>query len=285
MAVKTNTNYYSNAIVGTPSVGDAIDVHKVDLTPKYQVGFGFERSDGAKFRYCQVGVSDTNRGVVVAAADSESGVSSLQPDIDAKVWKPADTTLPNGVVGPVPCNIGSHYVWATLASVQKNQYAGGYLITTDDDGEGYTYRIKGNKVTDGVATGVVELELYDPLVVALGTNTDICIVGCRYANVVAASIGLALTANKCAIGVICAGASANNYAWVQTAGVCGVLQAGVLPVQGESVTLSTNVGGAVQAATVNSASGLFYSFQQPIVGYCIDPGDSTGHSVIQLWLE
>ena len=50
MAVASNTNYYSNAIVGVPQVGSDINIHQLDSTPKFAVGYGFERADGAKFR-------------------------------------------------------------------------------------------------------------------------------------------------------------------------------------------------------------------------------------------
>lgn len=286
MAVLTNTNYYSNAIVGVPQIGAGIDIHRVDSSPKFQIGFGFERADGAKFRYCQIGATATNRGVLVAAADESEEVGmSLQVDIDQKVWASTQTTNPNGVVDPVPNSIGSHRIWMTRAATNKHQFSGGYFVTTDDTGEGYTYRVKDNDATDDMATGVVQLELYDSLVVGLGTTTDCAIIGCRYANLATPAIALTGTANNCVIGVTCAGVSATNYGWVQTRGVVGVLQDATLPVQGQAVFASSNVSGAVSAVTVNSASGLYYTFQNAVVGYCIDPGDSTGHSVIQLMLE
>jgi len=284
MAVRTNTNYYSNAIVGTMQLGANVDVHRVDLTPKYVVGLGFERADGAKFRYCQFGASDTNRGVLVAPADVITDGGGSVVDLDNKIWASTQTTAPNGTT-IAPNKLGSKYVWITLSNVSKNQLAGGYFITTDDTGEGYTYRIKSNDTTGDVATGVTQIELYEPLVVAVETTTDFSIQACRYSDLVSPSIGITVTASGAAVGVTCAGMSATNYGWIQTRGIVGVLQGATVPVQGQAVMGSTDVSGAVVAVTVDSATGLFNEFKRPIVGYCVDPGDSEGHSVINLMLE
>lgn len=284
MAVLSNTNYYTNAIVGQMQLGANVDIHRVDLTPKYVVGLGFERADGAKFRYSQFGASNANRGVLVAPADVITNGGGSAVDIDQKAWASTQTTAPNGTT-IAPNAIGSKYVWLTLSNVSDQQLAGGYFITTDDTGEGYTYRIKDNDTTGDVATGVTQLELYEPLVVGLGTTTDISIQACRYADLVTPAISLSVTASNCVVGVTCAGVSSTNYGWIQTRGVVGVLQGATVPVQGQAVMPSTNVSGAIVAVTVDSATGLFNTFQKPVVGYCIDPGDSEGHSVIQLMLE
>ena len=58
MTISAST-YFSNSIVGQPHIGDGIDIHRADTTPRHYVGLGFERADGAKFRYEASGYGKT----------------------------------------------------------------------------------------------------------------------------------------------------------------------------------------------------------------------------------
>lgn len=64
MAIST-TGYFSNAIVGQPQAGADIDIHEVNSTPKFALGFGFTRSDGNKYRYVQLSAA-TSAGTLVS---------------------------------------------------------------------------------------------------------------------------------------------------------------------------------------------------------------------------
>lgn len=276
-------SYFSNAIVGIPNVGDGIDIYRVDTTPKYYIGFGFTRADGAKFRYGENGASATNRGVLVCPADTENGRGSTAVDIDDMVWNSANATKIDGE-NINPGAVGSHYLQATLASVTANQFKGGHLVITGDTGTGYTYRVLGNTATNDPVTGAVRIQLYEPLVESLDSSTDIAIVSCRYANLVLNNAN-SNTANNCAVGITCAGMSATNYGWIQTRGIVGVLQGAALPVQGQLVQAASDVAGAIVAYTSVSSTAVTMNSYTNIVGYCVDPGDDTGHSVIYLQLE
>jgi len=277
------SSYFSNSIVGVPRIGDGIDIHRVDATPKYYVGFGFTRADGSRFRYCQNGASTTNRGVLVSPADTENGRGSTVCEIDNMVWNHTAATAVDGDE-PSPGEVGSHYIQATLASITADQLAGGHLVTTTDTGSGYTYRVVGNTATNDPVTAAVRIQLYEPLVETVDTTTDIAIASCRWANLVLNNKNSG-TANNCAVGVTCATMTANNWGWVQTRGICGVLAGAAVPVQGQMVMASSDVAGAVCAYTAASSTAVTMDSYTNIVGYCVDPGGSAGHMTVNLMLE
>ena len=272
MAVSTDATF-SNAIVGQMMIGADVDIYQIDDLPKYPIGQGFTRSDGAKFRYGYVGAA-ANRGVIVAQDYSESS----ENDADNIINAPSSTyQMPDEPNGTYPGSINSRYVIITLASVTADQFAGGYLHITDDVGEGYTYRIKGNTATDDPASTLFRLHLYDKLQVALTATTDHAITGNLYANVETAGTGT----DGIACGVTCASLTATEpYGWFQTSGVATVLcdtagSAGML------AQLSQSVAGSYAPASLDGTAAHNY----PIIGVIITPGDTTGHGAIKLTLE
>lgn len=272
MAYSTDS-YFNSAIVGQMQVGSDIDVYDINDVPKFAVGTGFTRSDGAKFRYVHAGAA-TNRGVIVAHDFSESSVD----DTDNSLIAPSATYQvdgePNGVY---PGAVGSRYVVMTLAGASADQYAGGTLHITDDVGEGFTYRIKGNTATDDPATGKVRFELYDKIQVALTATTDCSIVGSMYANLETAGTGT----DGLAVGVTCASLTATDpWGWIQTYGKATVL-CDTAGTAGMAAQVSQNVAGSYAPASLDGTAAHNY----PIVGYIVTPGDTTGHGVIFLQLE
>ena len=140
MAVSTNSIF---ANVHPGEAGLIKESHfNADSSCKYSLGTQKTLSDGRVFRYAHFG-ADTGAGLLVAQDFSESG----NAEADNIVVVPASAnTVTDGT-------IGSKFVEITLASVTADQFAGGYLHTTDDTGEGYCYRIKGNTATDDPASG------------------------------------------------------------------------------------------------------------------------------------
>lgn len=259
MAVSSST-YFTNAF----PAGNAMfkgDIYTSSTTPLYPVGMKIVRADGAEYVYSHFGAASA-AGTVVAQDLSESSVV----DTDNAVIAPASAVaVPGEVLRPGA--IGSVYVELTLAGVTANQFAGGYLSITDDTGEGYQYRIRGNTATGDPATGNIRLHLYDPLKVALDATSDIAITGCLYANLEPAT---AATDDNVA-GVTVAAQAAADYGWVQTEGVATVLTAG-------TVVLSESVMVGAVAGSVGPAVAL----TDYVIGQVIAVGDDTGHSVIKL---
>jgi len=271
MAYSTSSRF-NNAIVGQMMAGADIDIYDISSTAQFPIGQGFERSDGARFRYAHAGAA-TNRGVIVAQDYSESSVDDTGDSVIAPSVTYYQNDEPNNVY---PGSIGSRYVLMTLASAEVDQYAGGYLSITDDIGEGYTYRIRGNDATDTTKTGDVLFHLYDKLQVALTATTDVAITGPMYANLEAAGT----TTDGLAVGVSCASLTATDpYGWIQTRGIATVL-CDTAGTAGNMAIVSQSVAGSYRAAYTTTATGNY-----PTIGYIVTPGDTTGHGVINLMLE
>ena len=256
MAVST-TSYFNNAIVGQTQVGAGINLYSSSTSPAFAVGTMFVRSDGNIFRYGHFGAA-TNRGAAVATDISESCLV----DSDNIVIAPASAVAVAGE-NIQPGDIGSHYLEITLAAVTADQFAGGYLVTTDDTGEGFTYRIKGNTATDNPATGNIRIELYDRIQVALDATTDIAINGSRWANLEGAT-----TTDYDVSGISMATQASADYGWVCTKGIVGYLDSGGCTA-GQAIAPSAVAGALADAAAAT----------ENIVGICLIAGDDTGHSV------
>lgn len=266
-----NSSYFSNAYPGEAPLFDG-NIFALTATPKFPLGFRVTRADGSVYRYGQFGAA-TNRAVLVSQDISESG------QVDS------DNALPATVTTDATKNfnaIGSRFVEITMASQIANIFMGGYFITTDDTGESYTYRIKGNTATGNPASGTYYLELYEPLVVALDNTTDFAVIGCIWTNMEVATratdsilAGVSLRTSTAAL----------PFAFVQVKGVCGVLQDIHVPAIGDPVCHSTLVAGSIQKYFGTGSLGLSdvaVEGANYVIGYCVDPGDSTGHTAIVL---
>lgn len=265
MAIDSSSYSSNQASVGMGgATAGQFDKHELHATAKYPLGFKVEQADGSVYRYSHMGAA-TNRGVVVSQDLSESSVV----DTDNVVIAPASAVSVSDETAK-PGAINSHYVEITLASVTANQFRGGKFVTTDDTGEGYTYDILGNTATDNPASGTFRLALAQKLVVALDTSTDFAITGPMYGNLETATTGT----DEAPVGVTCSTTtSALPFGWIQSKGIVGILQDGAIAL-GDAVALST--AGNVKVAA---------DFNSPIIGYCVDPGDTTGHGTFKINLE
>lgn len=278
MAVETLATKQVNSFVGLGgSTAGSFNKFEMHLLPKYPLGFQVIDSTGKVYRYAHFG-ANTNRGVLVSSDVSESSLV----DTDNVIIAPAsavsvsDETMKPGA-------LGSHYIQLTLASVTANQFAGGTLITTDDTGEGYSYSILGNTATDDPSSGTIRLRLQEPLQVAVDTTTDIAIASNMWHDVEVATT--ATDAVVCGVSCSTMVIATAPYGWVQTRGLCGVLQDAQLPTIGDTVQLSALTAGAVGILGGTVAGSLGDFNQQGIVGRCFDIGDSTGASLIFLTIE
>lgn len=266
MAVSTSS-YFSDSICGQTNVGADFDIFDTSSNPKYTVGLGFTRGDGAKFRYGHFGEIIT-RGTVLSLDVSESNQACLLKGgaLAASLIKSGGQSMNNNAVG-------SRYAQLVITA-SADQYAGGYLTIESGTGVGFTYHIRGNDATSAAVSTNSILELYEPIQVALDSNSEISICGCPYANLESAT-----TADCIVVGVSVQNHSSGYYGWVQTAGIVGVLQDANIGVVGKTVSLSTNTSGAIQVTGTLTGSNL------ASIGYLAQAGSSTGYSLINLQLE
>ncbi len=264
---------FSNAFPGEHETFGG-NIYRLDSAPKYAVGFRISRQDGNIYRYSQYGAA-TNRGVLVAMDDSAAVVNNT----DNALLDPTDAgTSGDGA-------IGSRFIQVKGQAQTRDQYAGGYLSTSNDTGEGYTYRIKGNTgattATGAPATGQYRMELYDKLQVAIDSTTDVAIVGNLWSD-----LKIAVSGSDAAVaGVSVATATASlPYAFTQTWGICTCLTSANVVAVGGICVLSDLTSGAIGAfggGSVGTVAAELLDLQ-PIVGYMIDPAASAEHSTIYL---
>lgn len=225
----------------------------------FPIGYKRVFDDGREYRYGYFAAA-VNRGVLVGPDRS----SNCVVEIDNKA-----TAAAIGATSVILTDAG------TLSAVTADQFAGGYLHTTDDTGEGYQYRIKSNTAA---SSNAVTFTLYDPLVIAIDTTTDVAITGCQFDELIIAS-----TTDTLVTGVSVINMTANYYGWVQVAGIATVLSDGVIP-DGAPVTLSDGVNGAVQQLGGGPAA-VGDLITEQFVGTACFASDDTGHVGVKLCLE
>jgi len=218
-------------------------------TAQHQIGAKVELGDGRVFRYGYTAAT-INAGLLVSQ------------DLSATALVESDGIViaASGDYSPAA---GSSQLQITLASISANQYQGGYLQITDDDGEGMQYRIKSNSATGATTSGKVDIVLFDKIKVTITTDSDIAIVGALWNNVV----GATAATDYIISGVTPIAFTANYYGWFQTAGIATILADGTIAVA-DNLTLSDGVAGAVQLKDAET---------EPLVGFACYAPDNTGH--------
>lgn len=278
MAILSSTNFYTNAIVGTMTVGSDINVYELNSSPKFALGVGFTRGDGNKYRYCEFG-ANTQPGYLVATDLSEGSTSLTTASVTAPV---VTYQQPDEVNGIYPGSKGSHYVLLAINAIGANTYAGGYLAVVDDTGEGYTYRIKCHDATSAYLSGSILIKLYEPLQLALDATSDVFLMSSPFGNLEAATS----TTDVGVVGATVSAPSAGQYAWVCARGITSVLADAAPGSVGDEIQSSTSVPGAYTAMVlaVNTATSLA-SGTVPSLGYIVCAGASTGQGVVYLTIE
>ena len=240
-----------NGHVQAPSDGVGQGLYEESSGQLGRIGAIRELNDGRRFRYAYF-ASAAAAGVLVSQDLSATAVA-------VQILNKA-TAAAIGATQVVLTDA------TTLGSATKDQYAGAYLHTCDEAGEGYTYRIIGNTAA---SSNAVTFSLYDPLVIALTTASDVAITGSLWYKVVAATAA----ADYVVSGVTTRVMQAEYYGWVQTKGVCTILCDGT-PAVGAQLQLSDGVAGAVQ---------LKDSETEPLIGQATFLGIDGNHIGVRLF--
>jgi len=243
-------NIINNGNVNAPSDGVRQGLFEESSTQQGNVGAERRLEDGRSFRYAYFAAA-TDRGSLVSTDVSATCVVEVDGKCTAASAGATSVTITDST---------------TLGSATADQYAGGYLHITDDAGEGHQYRIRGNSAA---SSNAVDFTLYDGLIVALTSASDIAITGYPYNNV----RGAVGTADYIASGVTVMSVTASYYAWVQTRGIATILSNGAIAI-GANVTLSDDVVGAVQLKDEET---------EPLIGYACFASDDTGYVGVKLY--
>jgi len=280
MAISTST-YHSNSLPsGELSVGVGIDLFANSTTPKVAVGTKAQRADGNIYRYGHFGAA-TAVGLVVSPDLNESQFAYNDNSVIATNSAFQQATESTGVY---PGMVGSKYVVLLESSRTADQIAGGYITISSGTGIGYTYRVKGNKASNGTACTV---ELYDAILVGLDASSDVTVAASNYANLEAAVSGT--TRNSLAVGVSVTAMSSGNFGWILTKGNIGIMDSGGLT-QGKMAVLSSGEPGNVEAyglgaGASDTGSGLVTYLDAPVIGQVANATATSGHCVVNVRLE
>lgn len=280
MAVSANS-YFSNSIIGVPQVGADIDIYDTGSNPKYVLGFGFERSDGNKYRYCHFGALSA-RSSVVATDNIESSTTSTAMSaqvLSPTLYKIAGKTLNPNATNSDYIQINNTGANLSVAQLTADVWAGGYLTVVAGSGSGYTYRISGNSASGSPATGETYIYLYDKLAGPIDTTSAFIVQGCKWANLEPA---LTTTYNIAKpIGITITGQTAGNYGWVCTKGITGAVISTVPSGAAYNVMVgvSTNTAGSVSPLGVSTGNNY------QIVGTIAQTYSNTTYCLVDLCLE
>lgn len=142
--------------------------------------------------------------------------------------------------GNVPAKV-TVTLGATAATA--NQYAGGFVVVNDNNGEGQTLRIASHPAADSGASLVVTLE--DSPTTALTTASEVCLIPPHGDGIIIAPT----TLTGALAGVALYNIAANAYGFVVTKGLTSCLADGVIGI-GSAIGPSNAVAGAVEVGVL-----------------------------------
>lgn len=201
-------------------------LHSSDTVSRAKLGTKVETDDGRVFRYCFNSTAALVAGNVIQAAPVLDNHSNLAVTATA---------------------VGAKSVTVTLGgtAVAANDYADGYLVVNDVDGEGHTYKIAGNPA-QASTTGTVAIALEDPIKVALTANSQVTLIPNPFFKPV---IGASAQTGT-AVGVAPFALAASAFGWLQSKGVASVLADEAITA-GKALVMGDSTAGSV--STLNAA--------------------------------
>lgn len=273
MAISAN-NYYSNSIIGVPQAGADIDIYEASPSPKYAIGFGFQRADGNKYRYCHFGTLSPV-AKICSTDHIESSMTSTQLTVGASV---ANTTKKSGALIN-PNLTGARYMQLTITAT-ADQFRGGYMGVIAGSGTGYAYRIAGNSATGDPVLGDCYVDLWDPISQPVGPNSSFLITGCKYANL-EPSLGVT-QALAAPVGFTVVGQSASNYGWVCTKGITTAIMGTPVGSLGFYAIVGTNTAGTITMPSLGTGGS---STPYAIVGVITQTYSATSYCLVDASIE
>lgn len=156
-----------------------------------------------------------------------------------------------------------------------DQYAEGYLLVNDQEGEGQLLKVRTHLAHDHSSDPSVVIETYDPLVTAVVKNSSqVSLIPNPYKDVIVAPA----TETGAVVGATVIDVADNRYCWVVTSGPAALLVSEANVVLGHRVVRSDTDAGGVMAA---SSDPLLYPVGQVMASGVVD----TEYALIMLNIE
>lgn len=225
-------------------------IYEESSTPKFAIGAPLELADNRLFRYAYASAAITV-GKVVSTDSAQLIVAD------------ADGVFTAAAVGATEISVTD----ATLSSVAKDHYAGGYFGNITN---GEQYRIKSNTAA---ASNKVTFTFYDGIVTAVDTTDDYMLYGGPYGGVITATVGSG--AYDRVVGINPIAVTSGYYFWLQTKGIAFALNdAGAAVVLGDNLQLSDDTAGTVQTSDA--------AVDTPLIGQAMGAAAASKHCPIMI---
>ena len=235
-------------IITGPRLLSPTEARVSDSTQQAVLGSRVETLDGRIFRYARAG----SGGALVA------GNLQQAPAINSK-------SIDMAVQAAVAANATVVDVTLASSTASANEFADGFLVINDVDGEGIAYRVGGHPAS--VTTDLDNVQLTEPIQVALTTSSQVSLIN-TFRGVIQC---VATTPTGSVVGGADKAYAASDYFWLHTGGPGSVLNADSAAV-GAALMQGTTAG-----AVIAQTAGL------PIVGKNLQAHSSGDHRGI-FWL-
>lgn len=194
------------------------------------VGTRFDTSDGRE-------VTLVKNGAVALVAGVLTQDAAIVPNHQNIAVTAYQAYSANGnVPAKVTVTLG-----ATAATA--NQYAGGFVVVNDNNGEGHTLRIASHPAADASASLVITLE--EGSSVAITTSSEVCLVTPHGKDVIIQPT----TVTNAQVGVTMNAIAASAYGFVVSRGLTSCLAQGAI-----GVGLGLSIGSVAGAVAVSAAT-------------------------------
>lgn len=191
------------------------------------LGSRWDLSDGREVRLVQTEASTT---VAAGKLYQSPAVVANHQNIAVTAYTAPSTVT--GTPAQVTVTLG-----ATAATA--NQYAGGFMVVNDANGEGQTLKIASHPAADSAASLVVTLE--DAPSTALTTSSEVCLI----ANDCNGVIINPTTPTGNPVGVGLYPIAASSYGFVVSKGITSCLADATAPAVGTAIAASVATAGAI----------------------------------------
>jgi hypothetical protein len=221
-------------------------------TAQTDIGALIYTNDGRGYRYCENAATAQVVGKLYQAAAEDT--SNMQ-----------EITITNAAVGDTTI------VSTDTVTLAADLLAGGFLLVSEGTlGVGHVYKLKGNTAATGA---VVTFNLDEPVRVATTGTAKVDVKKNPYKDVVVAPT----TATSGPVGVAQHAIAADEFGWIQTHGVAGVLAQGTVVVGDDIVPAETTTTGTVVSRADASLSAT--------VGFALHGGASTDFAMVFLTID
>lgn len=194
------------------------------------VGTRFDLSDGREVTLVKNGAVALVSGVLV----QDAAIVPNHQNIAVAAYQAYSAN------GNVPAKV-TVTLGATAATA--NQYAGGFVVVNDANGEGQTLRIASHPAADASATLAITLE--DGANTALTTSSEVCLLPAHGMDVIVQPT----TVTGAQVGVTLCPIAASAYGFVVSRGIVSCLAGGAI-----GVGLGISIGSAAGSVSVAAAT-------------------------------